>query len=91
MLWQLLEDWLTNQSLPASKVFGLRDIKGTIGHVGRGADESGARFAYFDFMMLRGASVVFGTESGFNRMAAATGDHERRVLLPYCVEYPSPY
>eukprot|EP00730_Choanoeca_flexa_P006413 TRINITY_DN12148_c0_g1_i1.p3 TRINITY_DN12148_c0_g1~~TRINITY_DN12148_c0_g1_i1.p3 ORF type:complete len:239 (+),score=47.66 TRINITY_DN12148_c0_g1_i1:3338-4054(+) len=90
----MLEDWLEQQCLSPDKVMGLQDLGGVISHVAKDDSEQkdvGAVFAYFDFMMLAGGSIIFGTESGFNRMAAAVSGHEQRVLLPHCVTYPSMY
>jgi hypothetical protein len=62
-------------------------VHGAITHVAleANAESDGEAFSYLDFLMLQQARVVAGSESGFNAMAAVTGQHRRRLFLPDCV------
>jgi hypothetical protein len=91
----LARDFLAAQGLDASKVVNIAMINGTAVHTGKTGQSDdahvGDQFVYLDFLLLRAALVVCGNDSGFNRMAAAIGDHERRMVLPQCTELPVPY
>ena len=80
-----LREWLSNNSLPESKAVDLTMVNGSISHIAKQGSLDGETFAYLDFLVLRDALVVAGSESGFNAMAAATGHHRRLIYLPDCL------
>eukprot|EP00045_Choanoeca_perplexa_P014206 m.165832 g.165832 ORF g.165832 m.165832 type:complete len:505 (-) comp16606_c0_seq8:170-1684(-) len=83
---ETLRQWLQQHNLSASKAMDISMVNGVITHVGLDKpDLVGETFAYLDFLMLKKALFVAGTESGFNVMAALAGQHRRLLFLPDCV------